>query len=148
MLYLFWETKENPKVKKKIEEALLSLEKRILRSSFFGSIEEKNVAVIFCNAERIRTVNREYRKKNVSTDVLSFAETDSSANNPQLKDEKSLGEIFINYEWVTTGKKAKNSDLAGLPELFIHGFLHLLGFDHEKDSGEMREMEERLKGND
>jgi probable rRNA maturation factor len=78
----------------------------------------------------IQRLNKTYRRKNKVTDVLSF--TGSEA----IKDEEDyLGEIIICYEKVKAqALAAKHSEAQEFVTLFIHGLLHLLGFDHEIDS--------------
>ena len=130
MLLLFLDIKEKPEVKKKIARKLSELEKKIRKSN-------KEIArVIFTDAKKIRDLNKFYRKNDKDTDVLSFAELDTK--NKFLKEEKTLGEIYINYDWIKNGKRE-------FVELFIHGYLHLIGYDHEKDQGEMKKLEKKLR---
>ncbi|AFL68030.1 rRNA maturation RNase YbeY [Sulfurospirillum barnesii] len=95
---------------------------------------QKEVELILIDSHSMHALNREHRSVDKTTDVLSFP-VDDFPHAP-------LGSIVINYE--LAAQKAK--ELGHLSEeeitlLFIHGFLHLLGYDHEKDTGEMREKE-------
>ena len=85
---------------------------------------------------RVRELNRRYRDKNVPTDVLSFP-----ADEPG-----QLGDIVI-----ALGVARRQASSAGhslgteFRVLALHGLLHLLGYDHERDNGEMRRLEQRLR---
>ena len=142
MLNVHWEVSETSPTKKEIEKELDAIAKKLFSSPFFVGQKRADISVIFCDSQKIRALNRDYRAKNASTDVLSFAERDFDQKNKFLEESDSLGEIFINYDWLREGK---DHGLKGLQELFTHGALHLAGFDHEKDNGEMRKMEKKLK---
>lgn len=97
----------------------------------------KEVELLIVDAISIQELNCEHRGQDKSTDVLSFP-IDDFPHSP-------LGSIVINHE--LANEKAKELG-HGIEEeialLFIHGLLHLLGFDHEVDNGEMRDKEEAL----
>jgi probable rRNA maturation factor len=89
-------------------------------------------------------LNRRYRGKNAATDVLSFpAEPDGSGRVPR---SGILGDIVI-----ARGVARRQARAAGHGErielrvLALHGLLHLLGYDHERDSGTMARVERRLR---
>lgn len=94
------------------------------------------VTVALISDTRMRTLNRAYRGKDYATDVLSFP----------VNDATFLGDIAI-----ATGVAARQADEAGhslgteLRVLALHGLLHLLGYDHERDAGEMTRAEQRLR---
>ena len=94
------------------------------------------VTVALVSDARMRTLNRSYRNKDYATDVLSFP----------AHDERYLGDIVI-----ATGVAQRQADDAGHPVtteyrvLALHGLLHLLGYDHETDDGEMAKVEARLR---
>lgn len=95
-------------------------------------------SVVLLRDESIRRYNRKFRRKDSPTDVLSFpAEPDSSET------EEYLGDILISVESADRQKKADLS--AELKILCVHGLLHLLGFDHEADSGAMERLEAKIK---
>ena len=85
---------------------------------------------------RVRELNRRYRRKNAPTDVLSFP-----ADEPG-----DLGDVVI-----ALGVAKRQASAAGhslnteFRVLALHGLLHLLGYDHERDDGEMRRLERRLR---
>lgn len=102
----------------------------------------KEIDLTICNNQTIQEYNKEYRGKDKATDVLSFPiENDTIINAFQMP----LGSIVISADFVeekATEFGHTQSDELSL--LFTHGLLHLLGFDHEVDNGEMREKEEEI----
>ncbi|HET9195318.1 MAG TPA: rRNA maturation RNase YbeY [Vicinamibacterales bacterium] len=85
---------------------------------------------------RVRELNRRYRDKNLPTDVLSFP-----ADEPG-----QLGDIVIALDVARRQARAAGHSLATeFRVLALHGLLHLLGYDHERDNGEMRRLEQRLR---
>ncbi len=107
------------------------------------------ISILLLDDPQIRELNREYRKKDKSTDVLSFPMLDDMVKNvqPQL-----LGDIVISVETAEKqAEKRKCSLYNELSRLLIHGTLHLLGYDHElskKDAQEMRKKKmQYLKNN-
>jgi len=103
-----------------------------------SALTSKEIELIITDALTIQEMNASYRFKDMPTDVLSFPIEGRFEGVP-------LGSIVICVDFIY--EKAKL--LGHTPEqesqlLFIHGLLHLLGFDHESDNGEMREEEEVL----
>jgi len=102
----------------------------------------REIDLTICNNRTIQQYNQEYRGKDIPTDVLSFP----IENDMIIGDiEMPLGSIVISADFVKTKATEfghTNDDELSL--LFIHGMLHLLGFDHEVDSGEMRKREEEI----
>ncbi len=101
-------------------------------------LTSREIELIICDDAAIEKINAEYRSKNAPTDVLSFPlEGDF--------DMLPLGSIVISSDRVL--QKAKQLGHTAQEEsilLFIHGLLHLLGYDHEVDNGEMRSLEKEL----
>lgn len=92
--------------------------------------------------ERMRVLNRRFRGLDHPTDVLSFPSRDEDS--PDETDY--LGDIVISVETARRQALRRGSTLGReLRVLALHGFLHLLGHDHETDDGEMRRMEYRLR---
>ena len=94
--------------------------------------------VTIVNNDQIHVLNREYRKVDRPTDVISFAFLDDK-NEIQPKDGSpiSLGEIIISYEKAEEqAKEYGHSLLREMSFLFVHGMLHLLGYDHMKKEDE------------
>jgi len=94
------------------------------------------VGVAVVSDRRIRELNRRYRDKNVPTDVLSFP-----ADEPG-----QLGDIVIALDVARRQARSAGHSLSTeFRVLALHGLLHLLGYDHERDNGEMRRLEQRLR---
>jgi probable rRNA maturation factor len=94
-----------------------------------AGIDEGHLAVEFVDAERIQTLNREYRQLDTPTDVLSFGvDEDNDPLGP-----RELGDIVICPEHTTD-----------LREAIVHGTLHLTGMDHEADEGQMLALQSEL----
>ena len=107
------------------------------------TLSGKEVELIITDDQTIQTLNAEHRGKDVTTDVLSFP-MDAPFTEQSIFG-MPLGSIIIAESFVT--EKAalfKHSTQDELSLLFIHGMLHLLGFDHESDEGEMRAREKEL----
>ncbi|HIQ46998.1 MAG TPA: rRNA maturation RNase YbeY [Sulfurovum sp.] len=107
------------------------------------ALSAKEVELIITDDESIQALNAAYRDKNSTTDVLSFP-LDAPFTEASVFG-MPLGSIVIAASFVK--EKASffgHSVQDELSLLFIHGMLHLLGFDHEVDSGEMREREAAL----
>ena len=85
---------------------------------------------------RVRALNRQYRRKDVATDVLSFP-----------SDERGyLGDVVIAAGVARRQARAARHPLqTELRLLALHGLLHLLGYDHERDNGRMARVERRLR---
>jgi len=97
----------------------------------------KDIELIITSNKEIQELNNAHRSIDKSTDVLSFPYDDMPM--------APLGSIVISSSFVEDKAKEfghTNSDELSL--LFIHGLLHLVGFDHEVDNGEMREEEAKL----
>ena len=107
------------------------------------ALSAKEVELIIVNDEKMLELNSEYRGKESSTDVLSFPL--EAPFTEQSIFGMPLGTIIISDAYVKKEAKALgHSEQDELSLLFIHGMLHLLGFDHEVDDGEMRAREKEL----
>jgi len=101
------------------------------------TLTKKDIELIVTNDDEMRVINSEHRNIDKSTDVLSFPYEDMPMS--------PLGSIVISSSHVQ--EKAREFSHTNDDEftlLFIHGILHLLGFDHEVDNGEMRAKEREL----
>jgi len=130
-----------------VEHSLIDLENQTnykvnldLLEKIASEFNTSDIELIICNNEYIKEINSQYRQKDSATDVLSFP-FENEFNLPNIP----LGSIIISIDFVESKAKefGHNSD-DELTLLFIHGLLHLLGFDHEIDSGEHREKEEEI----
>jgi probable rRNA maturation factor len=102
--------------------------------------EITDVSVAFVDDESMKNLNRKFRHKNRTTDVLTFPADDSYAD-PQ-REGKPLGDIVISIEQARRQAVSERHSLATeIRYLLVHGVLHALGYDHERDHGEMNELE-------
>ena len=107
------------------------------------TLSTKEVELVITDDETMQALNSEYKGKEATTDVLSFPM--EAPFTEQSIFGMPLGSIVITASFVK--EKAKvfgHTEQDELSLLFIHGMLHLLGFDHERDKGEMRLREKEL----
>jgi probable rRNA maturation factor len=94
------------------------------------------MTVAIVSDARLRALNRKFRKEDKATDVLSFP-----ADEPGY-----LGDVVISSGVAARQARAAGHSLATeLRVLALHGLLHLLGYDHERDDGQMARLERRLR---
>jgi probable rRNA maturation factor len=88
-----------------------------------------SLTILLSNNKNIKKLNKKFRNKNKPTNVLSFP-LEKKLN---LKKNLYLGDIVISYEFMNNPKSLKNLEFKNnVTKIFIHGFLHLLGYDHVK----------------
>ncbi len=103
-----------------------------------NELTTKDIELIITTNEEIQILNKEHRNIDKPTDVLSFPLEFDIPNMP-------LGSIVISIDFVKSkAEEYKHSMNDEFKLLFIHGLLHLNGFDHEIDNGEQRQKEEEL----
>lgn len=97
----------------------------------------------------IHRLNAAFRGKRKPTDVLSFPWQDGEREIPETPGENLsgfLGDVIISVEAARRNARMEgHSLLTEIQQLMLHGLLHLLGYDHETDRGEMNAMEMRLR---
>ena len=116
---------------------LVPLIKRVERMLDVIGKTNSSVTVAFVSDKKIRELNRQFRRIDKATDVLSF---------PSDSGDGDLGDIAISIE--TAARQAKQNGLTiegEIAQLLLHGLLHLAGYDHETDNGEMNRLELRLR---
>jgi len=95
------------------------------------------VSLVLAGDRLLRRLNRDYRGKDRPTDVLSF---------PGDGGEAGLGDVVVSVETAERNARALGRTLPQeLDVLALHGFLHVLGYDHEADDGTMDRLERRLR---
>jgi probable rRNA maturation factor len=102
-----------------------------------------SLTVLLSNNKNIQKLNKEFRNKNKSTDVLSFP----SEKEINIKKSPYIGDIIVSYEFINKPKTLSVLEFKSkVSKIFIHGFLHLLGYDHInlKDFKEMLVQEEKI----
>ena len=105
-------------------------------------IQNVSVSVVFVSTRNIKKINKKYRGINKPTDVISFAYLDDKNEIINIEDENykiDIGEIYICYDVAKkNAKKYGNTLTRELNFLFVHGLLHLLGYNHiEKEDEEV-----------
>lgn len=147
-LQLVW---NNEQQEMEIGESLISLLEQILeKAGKLEGVDDGEVDLTFVDNERIHELNREYRGIDRPTDVLSFALNESGEDEPEIVYEVEdssedipdmLGDIIIS---VTRAKEQAEEYGHSLERelgfLFVHGFLHLLGYDHQDEASEAEMM--------
>jgi len=102
-----------------------------------------SIAVCLVSDRRMREYNRRFRGHDAPTDVLSFA----CDPVPGVDGEPHLGDIVISVPAAERqARQARHGLGRELKILALHGYLHLLGYDHETDDGTMRRVERSLRG--
>ena len=127
--------------KKKINNPKKYIIKKLLILNRIKSFKNKskNFTLFLTNNNKMKKLNKKFRKKNKTTDVLSFP----FSNKIKYKKNIYLGDIAISYEIVN--KRSKNSNFfLEFDKMWIHGYLHLLGHDHKrkKDFKKMKKIED------
>ena len=102
-----------------------------------------SLTLMLSNSKYIKKLNKDFRNKNKPTDILSFPLSEKL----KIKKETYIGDIIINYDFIDKPKFQKIEIFREkLIRIFIHGFLHLLGFNHirDKDYKKMLKEENRI----
>jgi probable rRNA maturation factor len=108
------------------------LQRFVRRAQAFAKVPGE-VDVLLSNSQRLRQLNRRFRRKNKPTDVLSFP-------------RPSGGDIAISADIARANARLYGHSIADeLKILVLHGMLHLAGYDHETDNGRMARVESRLR---
>ena len=104
--------------------------------------EPADATIAFVSDSQIKELNRRFRGIDKATDVLSFPAGDETSGATT-----NLGDIAISLERAAIQAKENEMTLEGeIAQLILHGLLHLCGYDHETDKGEMNRLELRLRG--
>lgn len=111
-------------------------------TKFINEAFGKSTTIAFVSDRKMKELNRFFRGKNLTTDVLSFP------HEPDKFDDGSnnLGDIAISLE--QAARQATENGLTletEVKQLILHGILHLCGYDHETDNGRMNRLELRLR---
>ena len=115
----------------------------------FKKYKKKNIfcTLLLSGESEIRKLNKKFRKKNKSTDVLSFPFYNKRdlKKNLKIKREVYLGDIIVNLNKIKN-KKNKTNFIASLDKLWIHGLVHLMGYNHKKDKDfyQMTKIEKKI----
>ena len=115
--------------KKKIKDPKTYIKKKLVKLNKLKLLKKKskNHTIFLTNNKKMRELNKKFRNKNKTTDVLSFPFHNKINYNKNIY----LGDIAINYEIIN--KRSKNSNFfIEFDKMWIHGYLHLLGHNHKK----------------
>ena len=111
--------------------------RRVLRAAARDLGVSGELAVVLAGDRTLRSLNARYRGKDKPTDVLSF---------PGPGGEAGLGDVVISLDTAARNARALGRTLPQeVDVLALHGFLHVLGYDHETDDGTMERLEQRLR---
>jgi len=101
--------------------------RKLQKLSTVSSFKNKNqeFSILLTNSKKIRSLNYKFKKKNKSTDVLSFPTQNVFKNNSYI------GDIAICFEIINRRSKTSNFFLE-FDKMWIHGYFHLIGYDHKK----------------
>ncbi len=105
-------------------------------------VDSQTFTVAFVTDRRMKQLNEMFRGKNTTTDVLSFPHEPDEFD----PDKDNLGDIVISAEQAQKQATENGLTLEGeIKQLILHGLLHLCGYDHETDNGEMNARELELR---
>jgi probable rRNA maturation factor len=105
--------------------------------------EGAGATVVFVSDRAMRELNRRWRGKRGTTDVLSFP---SGQEEFERGEGASLGDVVVSVEQAARQAAEHGLDFDNeVEQLILHGLLHLCGYDHERDGGEMNALELRLR---
>ena len=102
-----------------------------------------SLTILLSNNRNIKKLNKKFRNKNKATDVLSFP----SEKKFDIKKSLYIGDIVVSYDFINRPKTSSIEEFKNkVTKIFIHGFLHLLGYDHTKlkDFNKMLKEEEKI----
>lgn len=109
---------------------LESLEQVFILVSNSEGLEDANINLSLISSKEMQSLNKQYRGFDKDTNVLSFENQDISREHT-----KNIGDIAICYPYVVDEAKKENKELDNhITHMFIHGTLHILGYDHENES--------------
>ena len=126
---------------KKISEPKNYIKKKVrkIKRNKFLKGNNKEFSLLLTSSKKMKNLNLKFKNKNKSTDVLSFP------NNDKFLNTGYLGDVAINFEIVD--KRSKNTNFNyEFDRMWVHGYLHLLGFDHKKikDFDKMSKIEKKI----
>ena len=126
---------------KKISEPKNYIKKKVrkIKRNKFLKGNNKEFSLLLTSSKKMKNLNLKFKNKNKSTDVLSFP------NNDKVLNTGYLGDVAINFEIVD--KRSKNTNFNyEFDRMWVHGYLHLLGFDHKKikDFDKMSKIEKKI----
>ena len=138
---------ENKLWNKKIKDPSSYIKKKIKKISQFNSLRKKRFSftILLTGNYKMKYLNHKFRNKNKTTDVLSFPNLDTVDLKKKTDTKIYLGDIALSYEIINRRSKNTNFYLE-FDKMWIHGYLHLLGYDHKKirDYKVMKKIEDKI----
>ena len=138
---------ENKLWNKKIKDPSSYIKKKIKKISQFNSLRKKRFSftILLTGNYKMKYLNHKFRNKNKTTDVLSFPNLDTVDLKKKTDTKIYLGDIALSYEIINRRSKDTHFDLE-FDKMWIHGYLHLLGYDHKKvrDYKVMKKIEDKI----
>jgi len=138
---------ENKLWNKKIKNPSKYIKKKIKKISKFNSLKKRrfSLTILLTGNSKMKYLNKKFRNKNKTTDVLSFPNLGIVDLKKRTNTKTYLGDIALSYEIINRRSKTSNFDLE-FDKVWIHGYLHLLGYDHKKikDYKVMKKIENKI----
>lgn len=138
-----WETLGN------IESLIVNVAKSTLNSAILPKVafaRELEASIVLANDDLVKILNREYRKKDKPTNVLTFASLDAGDVTPE-GEILNLGDVIISFQTIEREAQEQGKFMLDhLKHMTVHGVLHLLGYDHQTDAqaNDMETLEIRI----
>ena len=138
---------ENKLWNKKIKSPSKYIKKKIKKVFKFNSLKRKrfSLTILLTDNSKMKYLNKKFRNKNKITDVLSFPNLEPADLKKKINTEIYLGDIALSYEIINRRSKDSNFNLE-FDKMWIHGYLHLLGYNHKKfkDYKIMKKTEDKI----
>ena len=124
---------ENKLWNKKIKNPSNYIKKKIKKIIQFNSLKKKRLSltILLTGNSKMKYLNKKFRNKNKTTDALSFPNLDPVDLKKKINTKIYLGDIALSYEIINQRSKNSNFNME-FDKMWVHGYLHLLGYDHKK----------------
>ena len=124
---------ENKLWNKKIKNQSNYIQKKIKKIIQFNSLKKKRLSltILLTGNSKMKYLNKKFRNKNKTTDALSFPNLDPVDLKKKINTKIYLGDIALSYEIINQRSKNSNFNME-FDKMWVHGYLHLLGYDHKK----------------
>ena len=138
---------ENKLWNKKIKYPSNYIKKKIKKIFKFNSLKKRrfSLTILLTDNSKMKYLNKKFRNRNNTTDVLSFPNLDPVDLKKKINTKIYLGDIALSYEIINRRSKNSNFNME-FDKMWIHGYLHLLGYDHKKlrDYKAMKRIEDKI----
>ena len=124
---------ENKLWNKKIKNPSNYIQKKIKKIFKFNSLKKRrfSLTILLTDNSKMKYLNKKFRNRNNTTDVLSFPNLDPVDLKKKINTKIYLGDIALSYEIINQRSKNSNFNME-FDKMWVHGYLHLLGYDHKK----------------